>query len=618
MNHGRITFPTVGCLAVMGLLTVGLTTVVSAQDATQASSKRLSDPREMAAEIDRMLAVEMQKANERPTALINDADFLRRVTFDLAGTVAAPSELILFGLSPNPDKRAARIDQLLESADYASNWARYWRDVILMRATNMRSGMVKNSFESWMTEQLAQNTSWDEITSSLITATGDVRENGQTALVFAHQGEAAEIAAETSRIFLGIQIQCANCHDHPSDEWNRRDFHELAAFFPRISVRPVREDGRTRSFEVASNNRGRSGRMNPFARSRVMMLRNDRNRDGKITKAEAANTPLERMFARALELGDANKDGALSISEASKIDPPQNNQPGRGSLEHYMPDLSNPASRGTLVKPALFTSSGSIKSDLDDQARRSLLSKSLTSRTNPWFARAYVNRIWTEMMGKGFYTPVDDIGPGRTAMHPEILNTLSDGFAASDFDVRWLFRVIANTQAYQRQLSTGDHAPESFAATSPTRLRSDQLYNALRQVLGFQETSFRPTGRMMGPYGRDRSLRGMFAQVFAFDPSTPQVDITGTIPQALFLMNSPLLSQAMRSTGNSRLGRLLQDFPEDRDLISELYVLVLMREPTDRELSICQNYIKGVNNRGEGFEDLLWSLLNSSEFLSKR
>jgi hypothetical protein len=204
------------------------------------------------------------------------------------------------------------------------------------------------------------------------------------------------------------------------------------------------------------------------------------------------------------------------------------------------------------------------------------------------------------------------------AMHPEILDTLSAGFVSSGFDVQWVFRVIANTQAYQRQLSTGDHAPESFAATSPTRLRSDQLYNALQQVLGFRETAVRSSGRVMGPYGRDRSMRGMFAQVFAFDPSTPQADITGTIPQALFLMNSPLLNQAMQGSGNSRLGRMLRDFPNDQDLVSELYVLVLMREPTDRELTICRNYLRGVPNRGEAFEDLLWSLLNSSEFLSKR
>ena len=616
MKHCRIAVP-----AVAGLILLGLLTAAPAQDTTGVIVNPAGDRTDalrMAARIDEMLAAEMRKTNERPAPLVNDEDFLRRVTFDLAGTVAAPSDLILFGLNPQNNKRSARIDQLLESEAYATNWARYWRDVILMRATNMRIGMVTQSFETWMTQQLASNARWDEITKSLIAATGDVRENGETALVFAHQGAADEIAAETSRIFLGIQIQCANCHDHPTDEWNRRDFHELAAFFPRISVRPVREDGRTRSFEVVSNNRGRSGRSNPFSRVRGLMLRNDRNRDGKITKSEAANTPFERLFARAVELGDSNKDGALTVAEVSKIEPPTNNQPGRGSLEHYMPDLSNPASRGTLVKPALFTNSNSVKTDLDDQARRNLLAKSLTAPSNPWFARAYVNRIWTEMMGKGFFTPVVDIGPGRSAMHADILDELSNGFTSSGYDVRWLFRVIANTQAYQRQLSTGAHAPESFAATSPTRLRSDQLYNALQQVLGFRETAMRSSGRMMGPYGRDRSLRGMFSQIFAFDPSTPQADITGTIPQALFLMNSPILNQAIKGTGNSRLGRMLRDFPRDQDLISELYLLVLMREPTDREMNICRNYLQGVRDRNEAFEDLLWSLLNSSEFLSKR
>ena len=105
-----------------------------------------------------------------------------------------------------------------------------------------------------MTEQLHNGVSWDKITTELITATGNVREEGQTALIFAHQGNAEEIAAEASRIFLGIQIQCANCHDHPTDEWKREQFHQLAAFFPRVRVRVIK-DTKPRTFEVVSFNR---------------------------------------------------------------------------------------------------------------------------------------------------------------------------------------------------------------------------------------------------------------------------------------------------------------------------------------------------------------------------
>src|SRR5690606_16353201 len=97
---------------------------------------------------------------------------------------------------------------------------------------------------------------WDKIAHEFITATGDVVEEGPAALIMAQMGNAEDTTAEMSRIFLGIQIQCAQCHDHPTDRWKREQFHELAAFFPRIAVRPVRVDGKRRSFEVISIDRG--------------------------------------------------------------------------------------------------------------------------------------------------------------------------------------------------------------------------------------------------------------------------------------------------------------------------------------------------------------------------
>ena len=108
----------------------------------------------------------------------------------------------------------------------------------------MRAPIVNQSFVSWMTESLKANDGWDDIARAMITASGDVRENGDTAIIFVQEGSPEDIAGEVSRIFLGIQMQCANCHDHPWDRWKRDEFHELAAFFPRISLRPVREEMR--------------------------------------------------------------------------------------------------------------------------------------------------------------------------------------------------------------------------------------------------------------------------------------------------------------------------------------------------------------------------------------
>ncbi len=576
---------------------------------------------ETAQAVDQALSAVLKASGTAPAPAVNDEDFLRRVSFDLTGTLPSPREVTLFGLDPDPNKRQKLVARLLESDDYAENWMRYWRDVLFSRATNMRAPFGRSAFESWMLDQFRENASWDQVATALITATGDVRENGATALIFAQEGDESEIASEVSRIFLGIQIQCANCHNHPTDKWTRDDFHELAAFFPRIRVQPKREEQRLISYEVVSFNpprrRGFAQNRQPNPEQTMRFL--DRNRDGKLTKNEVENTRLARVFDQILARADEDKDKALSLQEFKKLPPPPTG-PGRGSDEHYMPDLDNPGSRGRQIDPVFFIGEKSLRSGQTDLDRRETLAQWITDQQNPWFARAYVNRIWAELLGQGFYMPIDDMGPERKAQNPKVLDILSEGFVASGYDVKWLFAVIANTDAYARQVRPVDPAAPAFAAGIPTRLRSDQLYSAITEVFGIDEdASRRPAPRGGGnPYFRARSPRDGFNDLFGFDPSTPQADITGDVPQALFLMNSPQINALIQASGRTRLNQVLTKYPDDEDAVGELYLRVLAREPSEREQAICRKYIAKVDNRSEAFEDLLWSLLNSSEFLSKR
>lgn len=559
----------------------------------------------------------------------NDEDFLRRVTFDLAGTLPSPREVTLFGLDPDPEKRAKVIDRLLASDEFSRNWARYWRDVIFTRATEMRSQLGQQTFEEWMFEQLKNNTSWDKVATDLLTATGDVSSKGETALMFAHGAEPVEVAAEASRIFLGIQIQCANCHDHPTDKWKREQFHQLAAFFPRTRLQPVMGGtGGPRSFEIASLDNtpggGRFADQSPEeirrAAERVFRLA-DKNNDGKVTRAEAEGVPGGRILDRLFDIGDTDKDKALSAEELKKIPPPPMNM-RRGSREYFMPDLENPGSEGTRIDPEFFVGKVSPGKDKSDKERRESLAKYMTSSDNPWFAKALVNRLWGEMLGDSFYMPIDDLGPERQPQHPKALDLLAESFTANDYDVRWLYRTIASTDAYQRSIKAKkptDEAP-AFTSASPSRLRSDQIYSALTSVLGIDDLGGgpRPQPGQGGPMNRFRGPRQTFAQLFGFDPSTPQDEILGSVPQALFLMNSPFLANLIRADGRTTLSQILTKHKDDEDAILELYLRVLAREPSDREMKICREYLAEVKDRREAFEDLMWSLLNSSEFLSKR
>src|SRR5690606_34360674 len=263
-----------------------------------------------------------------------------------------PDEITLFALAPDNSKRAETIDRLLESSEFAATWAAYWREVVFSRATDARSRIIQPLFEQWLSEQVQAGAGWDHIATELLTATGSTREDGSTALIFAHAGDPAEIAAEVSRLFLGIQIQCANCHDHPYDQWKRADFHELAAFFPRIRLR---RDGDTQPatfhIESADNQRDRragAGDPNQF------FLFLDRDRDGRLTKSEAQRNPQFRQrFDRLIEVADKNGDAAITREEFAQIPRPQP-QPGQGTAEYYTPDLENPAEPGTRTEPVFF------------------------------------------------------------------------------------------------------------------------------------------------------------------------------------------------------------------------------------------------------------------------
>jgi hypothetical protein len=573
---------------------------------------RREHPSEMslADEIDRVLQKSFDAAGVKAAPLASDEDFLRRVSLDLAGKIPTPKEVTLFGLDPDANKRAKLIDKLLESQGYADLWSAYWGEVIFGHATEQRARAVQGTFEEWMKEELAANKSWAEIATSLITATGKVQEDGETALMFAHTGNAEEVAAEVSRIFLGIQLQCANCHDHPTDGWKREQFHELAAYLPRVAVRRQPDAGFL-DFEVSSFS-GSDYRPKPAELAQMI----DRNRDGKITAAEAKGAPrFERLFGFLISQGDTDKDGALNMKELEAL--PEPPREGRGSSEHYMADLNDPTAKGTMMQPVFFLTGQRLKGNSTDMQRREALAKAITSKSNPWFRKAFANRMWAEMLGEGFFMPIDDMGPKRTAVQEEVLDLLANGFASHDYDIRWLLRTIANTDAYQRQLAASTNDTVKFAAASPTRLRSDQIYSALSQVLGIEEIPGLQSMRR-GPYGRGNNSRRAFQQLFGYDPSTPQSDILGNIPQALFMMNAEALAPLTRSTGDTVLSRILAQNSDDEAALDELYLRVLSREPNEKEREITLAYVTKVGRRGEAFEDVFWTLLNSSEFLTKR
>ena len=518
-----------------------------------------------AGEVDRLLADEVFKKETELAPRVDDATFLRRVWLDITGDIPTPEHVTAFLLDPAQDKRARVVRELLDNPQYGQNWARYWRDVILSRKLEDRAAIVSNPLVVTLTEKFNENESWDKIAAEFITATGDVRENGATAIGMAQDGRTEETTAEMSRIFLGIQIQCAQCHDHKSDRWTREQFHEFAAFFPRIAVRPVQSPVR-RSFEIVSDDRPENPRK-----------------------------------------------------------PPVDVQNRRGKPEHYMPNMDDPAAVGTRMQPQFFLTSAKLPFGTPDAERRGTVAEWMTD--NPWFATAFVNRMWSELVGEGFYQPIDDMGPDRTPSAPKTVKFLSKAFAQSGYDIKWLFRTICATEAYQRESRPRrevDGTP--FVATVAQPLRSDQLFNALLSALdsGEPEQALNRRGRpadkeKKGQYGISPSVRKGFEVAFGYDPSDPRDTVSASIPQALALMNGVRINMALRAVGQeTMLGRLLEETDDNQAAVEELYLRTLSREPTEKEMAAAMEYCDSTKNRAAVFEDLLWALLNSSEFSHRR
>jgi hypothetical protein len=519
---------------------------------TQETWKNISRKPIRAGEIDHLIAKELQTSKIEPAPLTTDEQFIRRIALDLTGQLPPPAEVEKFTANQDSLKRAKLIDKLLTSDDYAVHWARYWRDVIGARITDRRGLLVALPFERWMTERLKKNDGWDKIVRAMLTATGscqidDDGKNGALFFLAAHFGtdSAVEQAAEASRLFLGIQIQCAQCHDHPSDQWKRVQFHQLVGYFARLRERPLRGDGKPAGIQLVSL---------PFG-------------------------------------------------------------------EHEMPSKEDPK-KTELTLPRFLDGSTPSGRNLSDPARRKALADAIVSKKNCWFAAAYVNRIWGDLMGQSFYEPIDDMGPQKPAVYGSVLTRLTGAFQGSDYNIKELFRAVMNSETYQRQIRLGDSSDQHlhFAAAYPTRLGADALWASLNAVLGpLASPLLAPELRKrLAAVGASSPAEAMFKQEFRFDPSSKADEVEGSVAQALMMMNNPAINQKIQAKEGNMLASILTANSDDTEAIKTVYLRTLARKPTDHELDTCQKYIAKARSRAVGFEDVLWALLNSTEFQTKR
>jgi hypothetical protein len=520
-------------------------------------------------EIDRRLA----EAKVPPSPQTDDAEFLRRAYLDLAGRIPSCDRATAFLDSRDADKRAKLIDELLATPDFGRHLAETWRP--LLAPTDPTSGKYQpDRFSPWLAQELNRNVGWDKLAAGMLAFTGDVKDRPQSEFLMRHgegfQPRPDKLAAAIGTAFLGIQVQCAECHDHPFAPWKQADFWGVAAFFGRL------------------RNTGVKGP--PFVLTE----------DPDPKPLDVKNGGPERLTLR--------PGGAIVI-----------------------PSAGGNKGAGEIIPAKVL---GGPPQTLDDAAPfRPAFVAWLTARDNPYFARALVNRTWGQLFGRGLVHPVDNMHENSPASHPALLDALAQEFVASEFDVKHLLRCICNSRAYQRSSrpvpgNEGDNVLVSKMAVKP--IGPEALYDSLAVVFA-QSKSFAPgkpggskpvggkpdAGKPSKPTGGKPDMGGdprdLFVRHFRGQGGIEPGELAHGIPQFLRRMNGELFNAPAQI-----VERLVAENAPPERAVETLFLATLSRRPTADEQALMTKYVAGRPTPDAGYSGVLWILLNSGEFVVNR
>lgn len=521
--------------AVLRTLLFGLGLLALAVSPCRAADETVPAPEEVSREIDRIFEAAWQKQGVEPASPTDDASFLRRLSLDLTGIIPEVGEVRGFLADPRPDKRAKKVDELLARPRHATHLANQWREILLPRSIPESTSLA---FQNWMQTRFREGIAYDQFVREILLTSGPLANAPQGLYFAALNSKPSELAASSSRVFLGVQIRCAECHDHPFTEWKQDDFWSYAAFFARVR-------------------------------------------------------------------GPSEMGGAADVTDASSG------------------EVQNPTTKKTV--PPRFLGVAAAKTETEPKTdkgsaklepRRKQIVDWMTANENPYFARAAANRVWSLLFGRGLVHPVDNLDENNPPSHPEVLNLLAADFARSRFDLQRMFRVLAGTKVYQ--LASSPHAePERLAAYAVMPVRSlsaKQVYDCLVQATGRRQPAAAENGHVL-----EQRLE-FLKQIEA--PTREPTDFQGGIPQTLTMLNGPFVTE-LTSSWSSDLVAALEDSPflSRDDRIDTLYLATLTRLPDSRQRSKITSWIDAHaqgKDTTQPLSDLLWGLVNSSEFVLNR
>lgn len=509
-----------------------------------------ADPEPLRQVIDARVRAGWEARKLTPARPASDAEFLRRVYLDLAGEVPTFEETVAFLDSKDAGKRDRLIDKLLADPRYARHQADEWDMVLFGRRPPGYDTDKRDGFRAWLRSRFEQNVPYDEWARELLKAEGNSAENG--ALYYVQYRNQPEDAVEAiAQTFLGVQLQCARCHNHPFEPWKQKDFFGMAAFLARLDVVTVGKKGNLTMYAIGERNTGEVKFTGP----------------AKTSKAGDKGEPVPPKFLLGAELAE----------------PPV---PKDFKEERFAPNKVPP-------KPKF--------------SRKDALADWATKADNPFFARAIANRLWAQFMGRGLVHPVDNLSPSNKPTHPELLDALAKGLVEHKFDLKWFVKELVSSQTYQLSgAGTGEAMPEGYPHARSRPLSAEELIESWRVATGYAAWE-KATGGRKDDTGRFRPL-GEYVVHFFGTPNTGTGDFQGGLHEHLYLNNGPLSQMIGVKDG---LAEYVGDAKKPvAERVERLFLTTLNRRPTPEEAKRFAAFLEEKNPP----TDAVWALITSSEF----
>jgi hypothetical protein len=549
--------------------------------------------------IDSTVVAKLRQLNMVPSDLATDAEFLRRVTIDTIACLPSPDEVRIFLADSDPNKRSKKIASLLTHPLHASVWATKFCDITgnnieVMEGSQESRAKRSKMWHDWFRQRVADNVPYDEIVRGILCATS---REGKTVDEWLHQEIALQRAAEkgfdsdyakrstldlfwrrtngedffpleqmgelTSAAFLGVRLECAQCHKHPYDRWTQADYRAYANIFSQTKF-------------------GSSPEVNAATATLLVKRRK--------LPADKAGPAIPRI-----------REVYISNQGLRKL-----------------PDsLSN----GPLKPKAL----GGPQFDLEGEGDlRKELFHWLVQPENPFFARSFVNRVWAMYFGVGLVDPVDNFSVANPPSNEKLLTALAKDLIDHKYDIRQLERVILESRVYQISSTPNESNTQdrhNFSHAYIRRLPAEAVVDVLNSALGTTEDfgSDVPKGIHAIEIGPNRVQNGHLARIFRIFGRPTRVALCDcertfepAVPQTLFLMSDEQLLKKMK---DGRLQTLLADRKTDEQIVDELFLATQSRLPDEQERQSALEHMKNKSDRQAAFVDMFWALINTREFV---